>query len=302
MYSLANEPQGIGRILDAGFRLFKSGLKGALGIMLIMIGSGLVLGIVMSLMMGGIAAMVMGGGGAPGQMPQFGPGSFIMLILFAIAGALFFTYFSNALILNYANIAYQRTTGIGNALSGAFSRLLPAFGAVVLLAIFLIILIVPSTAYEFMKMREVVSGETSMVTVQLVSLLLKLPYYFFAVTLAFTIYRAVIDNYGAFSSVIGSHKLVWGKFWRTTLWLLIVYVIVLVLFLVVFIPTFGSAFMFGHGGNTNASASAIIFGVLAMIVLMMFSLPFVVAMTIPYYHDLKLRKEGGDLSSRITAA
>ena len=42
MFTLATQPQGIGRNLDNGFRLFFNGLKGAIGIMLIMIGAGVV--------------------------------------------------------------------------------------------------------------------------------------------------------------------------------------------------------------------------------------------------------------------
>jgi hypothetical protein len=34
----------------------------------------------------------------------------------------------------------------------------------------------------------------------------------------------------------------------------------------------------------------------------MIFMPVMVALMIPYYHDLKLRKEGGDLAARINAA
>ena len=48
-------------------------------------------------------------------------------------------YFGNAIILKYANTGYGNDAGIGTALSGAFSRLLPALGASVLLAVFLLL-------------------------------------------------------------------------------------------------------------------------------------------------------------------
>lgn len=301
MFTLPNEPQGIGRILDNGFRLFKAGIKGALGIMLIMIGSTIVLSIVLSLVMGAAGSLFMGAGSFD-QPPHFGLGAILIMLIISIASALFFTYFYVALILNYANVAYQKNTDIGNALSGAFPRLLSAVGATLIVVVFLFLLLIPTFAYELSVMHKLAAGEASFVMTQIVQFVLQIPYYLFAITLSFTIYRVVIDNYGPVSAVIGSHKLVWGHFWRTTLWLLIIYLIVAVLFLAVFTPLFGGAFMSGQGGMPNISPSAAIIGVLAMLILMMFLFPFIIAMTIPYYHDLKLRKEGADLADRIMAA
>lgn len=300
MYTLASQPQGIGRNLDNGFRLFAAGIKGAIGIMLIMIGSGIVLGIILALVLGAAFVPLMNIG--TGQTPEFGMSTILTFLLVGLAASLFFTYFMNALILNYANIGYQGTGGIGKSLSGAFSRLMPAYGALILMMLFLIILALPGIVYQFSSMQKLQTGEISELAFFLIKFVIDIPYYFLAVTLSFTVYRAVIDEYGPLSAVIGSHKLVWGNFWRTVLWVVIVYFIIAVLFFAIFIPTFGSAAFFGQGGDTDMAASAGIIGALLMFIFMMFVFPFFVSMFIPYYNDLKLRKEGGDLAARISAA
>lgn len=300
MFTLPNEPQGIGRILDNGFRLFKTGLSGALGIMLIMIGSGIVLGIILSLVLGVAGAQFINSAGME-QMPHFGLGALLLILVSMVVYGLFFTYFTSAVILYYANIGYKGSANLGEALSGAFSRLMPAFGALILMTLFLIILYVPAFIHQTANLQSLASGQASPLSYFLIQFILQIPYLYFSITLGFTIYRAVIDNYGPLAAPIGSQKLMWGKFWRTTLWLIIVYVIIGIVFLAVFYPLFGEAIS-SPEALSSISTSTMIIGIVALFVLMLFVLPFIVAMTIPYYHDLKLRKEGGDLASRVIAA
>jgi len=140
MFTLASQPQGIGRSLDNGFRLFFSGLKGAIGIMLIMIGAGVVFAIVGGLVMGAVMAPFMQGAAA-GDFSAMTGGSLLMMVVFFLVGALFMLYFANALILKYANLGYGKESTLGTSLSGAYQRLFPALGATILLMIFLGILI-----------------------------------------------------------------------------------------------------------------------------------------------------------------
>jgi hypothetical protein len=300
MLTLPKQPQGIARLLESGFRLFKTGLVGALGIMLIMLGSAVVLSILLSLVVGTAGSHIMSPENM-GQMPAFGPGEIFAMLLSMLAYGLFVTYFFSALILHYAAIAYRGESNLRETLSAAVSRLLPAFGSLLLMALFLFVCMSPALVYQGHILQKITAGEVTLQTAQLVNLVLELPYFYFAITLVFTIYRAVIDRYGPLSAPIGSYKLVWGEFWRTALWLLSVYIIIAVVSLAVFYPLFSDA-TFTPQGVSGVSGSTAAIGVFAMFALLMIFLPFITAMTIPYYHDLKLRKHDDDNSLHVIAA
>ena len=302
MFTLANQPQGLGRNLDNGFRLFFSGLKGAIGIMLIMIGAVVVFGFIAMLVMGAIMAPMMQGA-QTGDFSGMSAGSLIAGLVTMLLFALVFLYFVNALILKYANIGYGEDAGIGNALSGAYSRLFPALGATILLFLFLGLLYTPAIYFQFANTGKLMSGEMGLMTFQGIYWALMIPYFFFAVTTQFTIYRVVVDRAGPLSGIIGSHKLVWGNWWRSAFYIVIVYIILFAVLLAVMIPTIGtSAFLGQAGGDTGPAASAGLIGLLLMFVFFMLSMPFFIAMLIPFYNDLKLRKEGGDLEAKMAAA
>ena len=301
MFTLANQPQGLGRNLDNGFRLFFSGLKGAIGIMFIMIGAVIVFSIIAGLVMGAVMAPFMQGA-STGDFSGLSAGSAIIGLVTLLLFALVFLYFVNALILKYANIGYGNDAGIGNALSGAYSRLFPALGASILLFIFLALLYTPATYFQFASMGKLINGEMGLMTFQGIYWALLIPYFFFAITTQFTLYRVVVDNAGPLSAIIGSHKLVWGNWWRTAFYMLIVYIILFAVLLAVMIPTFGTTAFLGQAGSEGPAGSAAMIGTLLLFIFIMLSIPFFVAMLIPFYHDLKLRKEGGDLEAKMATA
>jgi uncharacterized BrkB/YihY/UPF0761 family membrane protein len=115
-------------------------------------------------------------------------------------------------------------------------------------------------------------------------------------------YLIIIDDAGIFESLKRSHNLVWGNWWRTALYLTIIIIIMFAVMIAVQL-TFGLLIgLVTHVGPGDGKSSFfIVLQVLNQLVSMIF-MPVMVALMIPYYHDLKLRKEGGDLAARINAA
>ena len=115
-------------------------------------------------------------------------------------------------------------------------------------------------------------------------------------------YLIIIDDRGIFESIGTSHKLVWGSWWRTALYFTIIIIIMFAVMLAVQL-TFGLIIgLVAHTGPGNGGMSfLIVLQVINQLVSLVF-MPVLIALFIPYFHDLKLRKEGGDLAARINAA
>jgi hypothetical protein len=110
----------------------------------------------------------------------------------------------------------------------------------------------------------------------------------------------LFENKGPVDSLTGSHRLVWGNWWRSsailTIALILVIVIVMAVGMVAAIVTpfaglaMDDILMVGLVAELVFNA---VFNVLFM--------PFLTAVMIALYWDLKLRKEGGDLAARVNA-
>jgi len=110
----------------------------------------------------------------------------------------------------------------------------------------------------------------------------------------------MLEGRGPFEALTGSHKLVWGDWWRTAAILTVGFIIVMVIYMAVGLVLGVAIPLIGVGSDdplTFALISGILIGTLASLVLT----PFYIAMLVATYWDLKLRKEGGDLVARVGA-
>jgi len=137
------------------------------------------------------------------------------------------------------------------------------------------------------------------IAVMIGMILLIVPGLILAISLILSFNLLLFEGLGPVAALTGSHKLVWGNWWRTFAVLSVGFVIIFVIYLAlglllgIVIPFMGVAsdpIMFGL-------VSGIVIGTLASVVMT----PFYVSMAIALYWDLKLRREGGDLAARVGA-
>ncbi len=130
--------------------------------------------------------------------------------------------------------------------------------------------------------------------------LLVIPGLILMVSLMLCFNLVVIEDKGPVASLTGSHNLVWGNWWRSVAVLTVGFIILMVVYFAVALVLGVAIPLVGLGSGDPmmfALISGILIGILASVVLT----PFYVSMAIALYWDLKLRKEGGDLASRVGA-
>lgn len=287
MYTLANAPQGIGRNLDNGFRLLFAGIGSAALLLLIMIVIDAVLFVVM-----GSSFFMMMAQMEKGQMPTSGIGSVAgFFILLTIINMLF----NNALISKYGAVAYGEEQSLGGAIAKGARKILPVIIYAILYSIIVGLSSLPLVILMALLKPTGVLAAVIVVLGIIPPMILGLSLYFGA-------FLIVIDDRGIFESISASHKLVWGNWWRTLLYLSIIILIMLAVVLAIQL-VFGllTAFLAHAGPGTGNMTFIIVLQVVNQLVSLIF-MPVMIALIIPYLHDLKLRKEGGDLSGRINAA
>jgi hypothetical protein len=110
----------------------------------------------------------------------------------------------------------------------------------------------------------------------------------------------VFEGKGPIAALTGSHRLVWGSWWRTA-------TILTVGFIIVFIIYFAIALVIGMVmpllgmGAQDPFMFGLVTGLIIGIVINLLVTPYYIALLISIYWDLKLRKEGGDLAARVGA-
>ena len=255
-------PQSIGGVLDTTFQLYKASVLRVWPLVLLAaVGSSLPY----------IYVLIQGPEADP--LDPFGmltsPGYWavnlatIILSLWAAA----------ALYIQQQGVAVGQDPGAGAALTRSLPRVLPLFLMSLLLflavAVGMVLLIIPGL-------------------ILVVSLILGAN-------------LVVLEGKGPIESLKGSHTLVWGNWWRATAILTVGFIVVMVAYVVavaligILIPIFGV-------DDVDAAFVAASLGGLLVGVLMTFVVtPFYVALVLALYWDLKLRKEGGDLASRVAA-
>ena len=287
MFTLANEPQGIGRNLDNGFRLFFAGIGPAALLLVIMI---VLEAILFATMGAGFFAMIVQL--QKGVMPAGGFGLFgLFMLLFTIISMLF----NNAMIAKYGAIAYEHEMSLGAAIGMGARKIIP----VILYAI-LYMLAMGISALPLILVMAILQphGALAMIVIIIGSI----PPMILSLSLILGTYLIIIDNVGIIEALKRSHNLVWGNWWRTALYLTIIIVIMIAVMLAVQLAFGLIVGLLSNLGHEDGRMSfMLVLQVVNQLVSMVF-MPVMVALMIPYYHDLKLRKEGGDLAARIHAA
>lgn len=132
------------------------------------------------------------------------------------------------------------------------------------------------------------------------SLLLIIPGIILLVSLVLGTSLIVFEGKGPVAALSGSHRLVWGNWWRTaaifTVGLFVLLVISLAAGVIV-----GIAAPILALGSDNAYMVSLISGIVVGLLINLLVTPFYSALLIAVYWDLKLRKEGSDLAARVGA-
>ena len=119
------------------------------------------------------------------------------------------------------------------------------------------------------------------------------------VSLVLVVPILLFEGRGAVESLMASHRLVWGNWWRTAALFGIGGIIVMVLYFIVGIVAGVVAVLFS--GQVTIVAALISTALVGLLV-GVFATPFLTALVMNVYWDLKLRREGGDLAARVQLA
>lgn len=265
-----SQPQGIGGVLDTAFQLYKSSLATVWPISLLLA----IVGMPPTLywMFSGQPLPDPGSIGANvGFNMGFDPADPVGSIVGLVSGILTMWTMS-ALYLKQRAIGVDEQLSVGDSLKQALSRLGPLIGASILfvLAVLvgLILLVVP--------------GLILMVSLMMYMALL------------------LFENKGAVDSLTGSHKLVWGNYWRSSAILTVALILVIVIFVALGVVAVIVA-PFAGMAMTDLVMVGLVSELVFNAAFNLFLMPFFTAVMIALYWDLKLRKEGSDLAARVNA-
>jgi hypothetical protein len=119
----------------------------------------------------------------------------------------------------------------------------------------------------------------------------------FSVSLLLSYVALLLENRSPFAAIGRSHRLIWGNWWRVfaivsiamTIWMVFYFVAAMIA---------GAAAVFGSG---DFAFRIFIVNLFAGVLLNIVTIPMFTTTFLAIYWDVKLRKEGDDLSQRIDA-
>ncbi len=174
-----------------------------------------------------------------------------------------------AILLRQRAIAYGRPSTLAGDLGQVLARLLPSLGiallSVLLIALGMVLLVVPGL--------------------------------YLAVALLFAYPALLLDGQPVVGAIRTSLRLVRGNWWRTST------ILTVALFAVVVFYVVGSVvgvMLAGLVGSGDVGSVFLVTSVITAMIGALFS-PFMLALSLAQYDDLKLRRDGVDLASRIDA-
>lgn len=129
------------------------------------------------------------------------------------------------------------------------------------------------------------------------------PGVYLMIALGFVLFAAILERKGVVESLLYSHLLVKGHWWRTAALLVIIGVVAVVLYLALGI-VFGIAMTIG-GGGVNLVPGAPLPWYFDFVVTPLISsvvVPLTCALFIAVYADLKLRREGANIAEGLGSA
>jgi hypothetical protein len=257
------QPQSIGGVLDVSFQLYKASVASVWPVCLL-----LVLGSVPSLFFAMQASTAAASGDPTAALDIFGDPRYWLAILLTIAISVLA---SGAMYLKQQAIANDQELGLGSALQTSLGRLLPQ----------VLTFILYSLAVGIGFVLLLVPGFILMLSLMLCWLLV------------------VLETKGPVAALTGSHRLVWGNWWRTAAILTVGFIILIVLYIAVgFLVELLTRLVAVDGDPFTV---AFVSGLIINGVLYLLATPYYAALLLSVYWDLKLRKEGGDLVARVGA-
>ena len=266
MATQPNQPQGIGGVLDTAFQLYKSSLGSVWTISLLTAVMSLVPTLYW-LFFGMSKVDVSSMATNPFAMYTNNPS----LILSVLLSILLSMWGMSALLIKQRAVGSDEQMSNGEAFQTALSRL-P--------------LLIAAT---FLYVMAIMVG----------SILLLVPGVILTLSLVMYMALLLFERKGAIESLTGSHKLVWGNWWRTCAVLTVAFILLMVIFIAVgFVVAIITPFvgMVGDFLVVTMAVQSILNAAINVVVT-----PFTTAVMIALYWDLKLRKEGGDLAARVNA-
>lgn len=258
------QPQGIGGVLDTAFQLYKSTLAVVWPIALLM--TVLSLAPLAYLVATGIPAF------DPAATTVPDPSIFTNILLAVLISLIPSTWGMGAILLKQEAIGAGGDLATGSAFQIALQRL-----PVLIVALILYMLAI-TVGY----------------------VLLIVPGLILTLSLMLYMSLALFEHKGPVDSLVGSHKLVWGNWWRTAAIFTLTGILMMVIyFALAFVLGLISPFAAMALGNGLLVGMAV--QLLTQAALNVLVMPFTCAVFISIYWDLKLRKQGGDLAARVNA-
>ena len=260
------QPQGIGGVVDTAFQLYKASLGAVWPLCLL-------LSLVSS--PPNVYLIVKGGGAVPSGDIQSAQAMFglmtdpMYLVVYFVSLALLM-WVIGAIYLKQNAIGVDADITLGAALQASSRRIVALLLMVVLFFIALL------------------AG----------LMLLVIPGLILMVSMILATNLVVLERKGPIEALLGSHRLVWGNWWRSATVLTVGSILVAIFYLMVgFVIGLLTTLIGVVDLVTYSLVTGLLIGLLVNIVVM----PFFSALLLALYWDLKLRKEGGDLAARVGA-
>jgi hypothetical protein len=272
-------PQSIGQALDSGFRIFQVSLVKCL-----LYGA-------VSMIAGQLPSIYLIATGRP--LTSFGGGGPVGLLLFLLAGVATLRIYS-ALLYRQHGIAVGQFLGMRRELSLALRKLPAAIGmTLVIVAILLIGPVVLAIVLRILG----IDLSTPSYGLLAVCAVLAVPLIYIATPLAFAAFALLLDGKGPVSAINYAVRLTRGNWWRATaiptvgFVLAVVFSMVAMIIVGMVLPLVGASDL-----ASVTAASSVVTVVVGSIVL-----PFLSAVFLAAYGDLKVRREGVDLEKRVAS-
>ena len=282
MENQATAPQSIGGVLDSGFKLFMASLKQTF-----------LLAVVAALIYAPFAQVARELAIRPLQPGLVGRAILAFVLLLLLAPVVM-----AAILLRTDAVARGGSVTLWQALAGGVRRLPALLGAGLLYTF--VLMVAGGILGALLGAVLGAAGLSPIVTGVVALVLVMIPMLIATVYLLFVPYAIVTDRLGPLVGLSYSWSLVHGHWWRTAALVTIIGIIVSVLY-VVLVIVIGVVAV----SNVEQAAQGRMPWYVNFVLTPLFSgviTPLMYSMLLAVFHDLKLRREGGDLAERIEAA
>ncbi len=209
--------------------------------------------------------LAMARGRRPSVSLDMGTGEWLLVLVAGLANVLLW----GAILLRQRAIAYGQPSTLAGDLGLALSRLLPSLATAIVVGLLIVAGLV----------------------------LLVVPGLYLAVALLFAYPAMLLDGQTVSGSIRTSLRLVRGHWWRTSLILTVALFAVIVFYAV---GTVVGLLIVQLTGGGDVGTVFLVTSVISALIGALFT-PFMVALSLAQFDDLKLRRDGVDLASRIGA-